>query len=93
MWVHLKTSVYYEGYSSGSSSRARGNATNSPPAILEAADRTRVDVATVEEQVVGVARTARRRRPVVPVGATTVHRTTADEAGIDEVVRISSKFI
>lgn len=66
------------------------NAPNHKPA--EPADvvvGTRIDDATAEVQIVSVAATADRRRPIAAVRTAKADRRTVDVAGIDKVVRIS----
>ena len=62
------------------------DATRHPPAVLAVLARAWVDAATAEVQVVGVAATARRRRPIVPVGSTAADRRTTHDPGIDEII-------
>ena len=54
--------------------------------------RAWVDVATIEAQVVGVDVTARCRRPIVAVRATTVERGSVNAAGINEIVGEMAMF-
>ena len=70
---------------------ARGDAAYCPPAVLVAVVRAWVDVGREQVQVVGADGRARRRRPEVAVRATIEHRTAVDVAGIDKIVRITSK--
>ena len=70
--------------------RARSNAAHCPSVILVAVACAWVDVGRGQAQEVGVEGRVDRRRPVAAVPATIDHRTTADVAGIDEIVRISS---
>ena len=66
------------------------DATDRPPAVLAAAERTWGDVATAEVHVVGGETIVPRGRPIVPVGITVVNRRTIHIPGIDEIVRIGS---
>ena len=52
----------------------------------------RADVATVEAQVVRVVATVRRLRPVEAVATSTADRRAVDVAGVEEIVRISTKY-
>ena len=72
---------------------AGGDATHCPPEVLVVVARAWADVGRVQVQVVGEVGRVRRRRPEAAVRATTVHRTAADVAGINKIVRISSHFI
>ena len=64
------------------------DATRHPPVVLGPGARARVDAATVEVQVVGVAATARRRRPIVPAGITEFGRRRPIAPGVEEIIRI-----
>ena len=66
------------------------DAAHGPSVVLVSAVRTWEDVTTAEAQAVGGVGRVRRRRPVVAVATTIIHRAAADVAGIDKVVGISS---
>ena len=60
-------------------------APNSPPVVLSGVISTRVDIRSIQIQVVSAAVAIRGRRPIAAVTATIVNRTAADVAGIEEV--------
>ena len=64
-----------------------GYAADCESVVLAVATRPGVDVATVEVQVVGIATTVSRRRPIVAVAATIVRLGTIPDPGVNKVVR------
>lgn len=70
----------------------RGSAADSPAVLLTAAVTAWEDVATVEDQAVGVVARVRRRGPIVAVRATSAHRAAVNVARINEVVWIGSEL-